>query len=337
MRRGISLIEVLISMFILAVGLLGIAALLPAGSSQINLGVRLENSNMLGRAWYRDAQIRGYLNPDEWLNVNGDKIYQPDQNRASPYTLDNGATFQPQLTFVLDPLGIHAGYGTQFPFGVGVANPLTRIMTTQTTNKAAVDTVFRSSVDLLTEKNANKDLPPHQVFFKDAGGSPVRRASGGDYSWFATITDSSANPGQEISGANIDQDAMLSVVVFHKRLLANPGEGELVCAAAFTNIGDFTLTLPATHKGVKPGQWFMVSGTKVVPVQVDPLPAPKTDFDVTDYRWYRVAAAGQPSGGLQNVTVAGRDWDPNATNNVQAFLVDGIVTVLEKHLALERD
>ena len=65
-RRGISLLEVLISMFVLAVGLMGVAALIPAGQHEIVEAAKLDNAAMLGRAAFRDMQVRGYLNPNGW-------------------------------------------------------------------------------------------------------------------------------------------------------------------------------------------------------------------------------------------------------------------------------
>ena len=68
-RRGITLLEVLISMGILAVGLLSIAALIPAGRLEIMQAVKLDYASMVGRGAFRDLQIRGYLNPTTWLNT----------------------------------------------------------------------------------------------------------------------------------------------------------------------------------------------------------------------------------------------------------------------------
>src|SRR5690348_13625331 len=65
-RRGISLMEVLISMFVLAIGLLGVAALIPAGKHEIVEATKLETAAMVGRNAFREIQTRGYLNPTTW-------------------------------------------------------------------------------------------------------------------------------------------------------------------------------------------------------------------------------------------------------------------------------
>jgi hypothetical protein len=59
-RRGISLMEVLISAFIMAVGLLGVAALLPVGHHEASKGMLADRAAEIGRMAFRDFQIRGY-------------------------------------------------------------------------------------------------------------------------------------------------------------------------------------------------------------------------------------------------------------------------------------
>ena len=62
-RRGLSLLEVLISMGILAVGLLGVAAMLPAGRFEMQKATNYDFAGMVGRSAFRDLKVRGYLNP----------------------------------------------------------------------------------------------------------------------------------------------------------------------------------------------------------------------------------------------------------------------------------
>src|SRR5262245_6072541 len=69
LRRGLSLLEVLISMFVLLVGLMGVAALLPAGRFQIMQGGKSDHAAMVGRSAFREMKIRGYLNPANWTFV----------------------------------------------------------------------------------------------------------------------------------------------------------------------------------------------------------------------------------------------------------------------------
>jgi hypothetical protein len=70
-RRGISLMEVLISAFIMAVGLLGVAALLPVGHHEASKGMLADRAAEIGRMAFRDFQIRGYDPADPIDNPDG--------------------------------------------------------------------------------------------------------------------------------------------------------------------------------------------------------------------------------------------------------------------------
>lgn len=76
MRRGISLTEVLIAMFIMLIGLLGLAALVPVGSSYLGTANTYDRSSALGRAAFRDLQVRDYLDESKWLTSDGRQLYQ---------------------------------------------------------------------------------------------------------------------------------------------------------------------------------------------------------------------------------------------------------------------
>lgn len=68
LRSGISLLEVLIAMFILSVGLLGLAALLPVGQSDIVAAGKSDRSSAAGRLAMRDIRARGITCVDNWMN-----------------------------------------------------------------------------------------------------------------------------------------------------------------------------------------------------------------------------------------------------------------------------
>ncbi len=347
--------EVLISMFVLAIGLMGVAALIPAGRHEIVEGMKLENSAMVGRAAFRDLQVRGYLNPANWRDVNINSVYDP-ANPATPFVsyLEDG-TLDPafpaeRVAFAIDPLGLLASagsYTSEFPWdtinrvpGTPIrTTPLHRILPIEPATadpaelRATFDTIFRSSFDQITDPNtANKDLPPTQKYFPDGGGAPVRRASNGNYSWLATIV-------SDPMKSALDAQVTVSVAVFYKRNLSAAGAGEYISElSAFpvlpmTGGGEAILnnlpTDPVANKpvSVKPGQWIMLAGRR-----------PLGGGSIYRYRWYRVLSAAQPatSAGItsQRITLAGHDWNIPHTST-RAWIFDNIVSVYEKNMPLE--
>jgi hypothetical protein len=129
LRRGISLLEVLISMFVLLFGLMGVAAVFPVGNHYAGRGEQFDRGTALAEATMADLKARGMLKPEAWLygalpgstndyGVPGDyRVIQPNVIAGAPtprYLADafnnvgvNGAGH----AFVLDPLGQAAGRG----------------------------------------------------------------------------------------------------------------------------------------------------------------------------------------------------------------------------------
>lgn len=69
--RGITLLEVLVSIFILAVGLLGVAALIPIGKLALVKTNISDRTGACGRAAMRDVEVRRMLNPASWALPTG--------------------------------------------------------------------------------------------------------------------------------------------------------------------------------------------------------------------------------------------------------------------------
>lgn len=66
-RPAISLIEVLISMGILSLGLLGVAAIFPVGGHYLATGDTYDRADAVAQAALADAAARGWLNPENWV------------------------------------------------------------------------------------------------------------------------------------------------------------------------------------------------------------------------------------------------------------------------------
>lgn len=136
-RRGISLLEVLISMFVLLFGLMGVAAVFPVGNHYAGKGEQYDRGAALTEAGFAELKARGMLKPELWLYADdptGTEVSPltgaipgaaPARNfRYSarspvviqhPYTANSGqfnvtdTGTRPGYTFVIDPFGAAAG------------------------------------------------------------------------------------------------------------------------------------------------------------------------------------------------------------------------------------
>ncbi len=91
-RSGISMLEVLISIMVVAIGLVSIAALIPVGGIQVQKSNTQERTATLGLNAFREFQVRGM---DDFSKA------------ASPWLRENGSNYLPlaDLTY-LPPIAI---------------------------------------------------------------------------------------------------------------------------------------------------------------------------------------------------------------------------------------
>lgn len=66
-RRGVTVLEVLISIGVASVGLLGAILLIPLADHQMNQGLVLERANQVGANAFREFDIREMNNPTRWI------------------------------------------------------------------------------------------------------------------------------------------------------------------------------------------------------------------------------------------------------------------------------
>src|SRR4051812_38883924 len=100
-RAGISLLEVLISMFILVVGLASIASLIPVGRYEIGEGTKADRAAALGQAAFREVKVRRLLDQSSWTTDRADTT-GPSLNLAPTDQVPPVA---------IDPLGLTHGFG----------------------------------------------------------------------------------------------------------------------------------------------------------------------------------------------------------------------------------
>jgi len=117
-RRGVTLVEVLISMGILAIGLLGAASMFPVGSYFMQKGEVADRGAAIAQAAFADLVARGDLSPENWQTWDtGTAKYRPMGARMRNWMEVNGRGNQTAMNndlgfvYVIDPLGTAAAIG----------------------------------------------------------------------------------------------------------------------------------------------------------------------------------------------------------------------------------
>jgi hypothetical protein len=315
-RRGVSIIEVLFAIGVVAVGLLGVIAVVPVGMNQAGKANTTDRATCVGLNAAQEFELRGYTNPARWL----------------------GSTLSVGQSYAIDPHFLTRNpAGNQFPYttlaGVFSMPRLTLNGGLGPMTAAQADSLFVGHDDLVFDLPAEKTLPPVQNY---PGGS--QREYEGTISWMATVVPKLDQTGQ------FRDLYILSIIVFHRRDMQLGNERVAVIPynlfhGAGISGGDVTIVqhpastnTPADDLEVKAGHWVMLS-RQMPPVR--PASAPTALF-----RWYRVVSADpelDETGKQRDVTLEGPDWPvPNSSDPpTQVVIVSNVVAVYERTIRLE--
>ncbi len=272
-RRAVTLLEVLISIFVLAIGLLSVASLVPVASFQAQCAAIDDRKAMLGQTAARDFKVRGFLRPDYWRTSNG--TLSITNSGTGVWT--SGAT-QTFPCYAIDPLMIAAA-GTKFTgtaastvdnFIAANSNaPAGLVMKRLTSTIAqgtAADQVCTSQDDLVytlpTADQGNPDGLPMGAYF--SGNS--KRAYDGRFTWLATLVPVYGDQAAIVSR----NEMLLSIVVFNQRNFGvapqnSTSPTERAAKVTFTGTpvsisgGDLTITdANQLNVAVNVGDWLML-------------------------------------------------------------------------------
>jgi hypothetical protein len=223
-RRGFSLMEVLISAFLLTIGVLALAAMIPLGRLAIAEAFKADYAGACGRAAMHDVKIRGMANPQYWSATNNTGCVVID-----PQGILNGMTGAfggvPRVN-----LAYPNAAGSLVPYDLNMAN-----------------LVFNSHDDLKINTPTNKALGPSIV--RDATGAPVTEQN---YSWLATVEPA---PSEAALGPDQRNHFVVSVVVCYQRGFTTTDE----ISATLTPGTGGSATL-GTPLPVKENDWVAVCG-----------------------------------------------------------------------------
>lgn len=124
-RQGITLIEVLISIFVLLFGLMGVAAIFPVASHYVLEGDKRDRSSGLAQIAFEEIKARKLLESEWWIYANypmqqadGNWVIQSghdDQNIAPQPGMFRVSDPMPAHAYVIDPLG-SGGIDNNNPF-----------------------------------------------------------------------------------------------------------------------------------------------------------------------------------------------------------------------------
>jgi len=239
--RGISLMEVLISLFILSVGLLGVAALIPVGRFAVVEATQSDRCAACGHAATARIKAQNLVNGDWWG-------FNPD----GPVTA--GAAF------AVDPLG-------SSNFGGSIA----RVNYTNMAPALAQQT-FIFGDDLLFDIPEDESSRPRGLGIDGTVGPPV---SEGRYTWFLTVMPSAA---EDAAAANNGWQArknftVSAAVCFQRDLTGgedvplSPGGGDMTAkflqfsanAASGVERDDWLLVCGQRQGGIPVAQWYRVA------------------------------------------------------------------------------
>ena len=127
LRQGMSLIEVLISMFVLLFGLMGVAAIFPVGNYYVVEGEKYDLASGIAQNAFEELRARGMLKPEFWFyaetpagsaamiddtstfNVREDFLFIQNDVGPNPGLYNVNTAVGPGHAFVFDPMSVAAG------------------------------------------------------------------------------------------------------------------------------------------------------------------------------------------------------------------------------------
>ncbi|MBN1395419.1 MAG: prepilin-type N-terminal cleavage/methylation domain-containing protein [Pirellulales bacterium] len=302
-RRALSLLEVLVSIFILAFGLLGVAALIPLGKLSLMETNVADRTGACGRAAMREVEVRRTLYYRRWYGL----PITPDQ-------LGDSTQFG---AVAIDPLGYLGSGNVVFLAG----NVFPRLSLDLT--PAEADAIFRWG-DELVYAMPDEMAPPQPGDRPAPVPDMANQQDEGNFSWFLTVCPSPSDVNLGVP-VRLRRNYTVSVVVCNKRDFTSAAEHATANPVAFIGggYGGGTIQLNSADADIldriENDQWVMLFGSS----GVTPVVA----------KWYRVVGVGDAA--TPYLTLVGPDW--NNTFAPRLLVVEGVTGVYSTTVQLDAD
>ncbi len=332
-RRGVSLMEVLISTFVLSFGLLGLAALLPLGRFAVVETNKADYSGACGRAALDDVKIRRMLYP-YYINTATGTLSELWVDDGGSGVVDDCFT---QGAFAIDPLGIANGR----PKTLGNATrALPRV--TFAGIAASADPLATAQAMFLWKNDLSFTNPENartrQNFYDSSNGlttdptTAVEPVVEGHYSWLATVTPAASEKNLFLEPPLPPYAARrlyrVSVAVCYRRDFAAEQAVDVMNFVGNIGLGGGTITL-ASRLNVKPNEWILLCGLDNA-----------STGTLAQAEWYRVISVGEISGN-QALTLQGPDWNYDGNNDTTldatAVVIPTVVGVYSETIEVDND
>jgi hypothetical protein len=296
-RRGISLLEVLIAMFVMLFGLMGVAAIMPVGNHYAARSDQYDRGAALAGSAFAEIKTRGLLRPGIWMHPSNVMVMNDVVGNPLYGTFANN---DPGHAFVLDPIGAAGGSGdvnaNLFPYGGWQAAgnpgwtltpttaqwPLRRVSFAAFAGGVApaeiAEAVMRLHDDLSAELPDRNDQPGIQIWeTDDINGTPdypaddtlITRAYAGSYSWLATVLPVNAEALAGMQPSSPRHGSFLyevSVAVFRKREDEPSVTSERLLQAELGPGGDLVVYAASdvdvddASQDIRAGNWIALAG-----------------------------------------------------------------------------
>ena len=321
-RSGVSLMEVLISIFVISIGLLGIAALIPVANYALMETSKADRTAACGQAAIREVSARRLVQ----------LVYDTEETNPA---LNPLLSLLAGNTIVVDPLLFASGANRPY---FGETNlRRARLYTqarlldqtiTQAMAPAVAERIFYWHDDLLFDMREDSSLRPvgFDVNNDDVPDGPIAERG---YSWFFTVTPFALDGSLGAAGGSIaPQYFTVSVVVCQGRDFATAEQSQDITVPAVggllrtrTPAGTIISGLRVTNRpDLEPGQWVMLYG-------------PNESGTVYVAQWYRIAAGSNDYFALE-----GPNWPSLGDVNklpIRVITMPGVLGVYTRTVGLQ--